>query len=146
EFEENDPLLQGRLYINDGKGHFTKSEGAVPAWPVSAGCVKASDLDGDGDLDLFIGGRVIPGKYPLSPGSKILLNDGKGHFTDGTAQTAPELEHTGMVTDALWIDLDKDARPDLVIVGEWMPVKIYLNKGGKLRDASDKYIHFPSAG
>jgi len=146
EFEENDPLLQGRLYINDGKGHFTKSEGAVPAWPVSAGCVTAADLDGDGDLDLFIGGRVIPGKYPLAPGSKILLNDGKGHFTDGTPQMAPELEHTGMVTDACWIDLNKDGKPDLVMVGEWMPVKIYLNKGGKLQDVSDKYIHFSSAG
>jgi len=146
EFEENDPLLQGRLYINDGKGHFTKSEGAVPAWPVSAGCVTAADVDGDGDLDLFIGGRVIPGKYPLAPGSKILLNDGKGHFTDGTPQMAPELEHTGMVTDACWIDLNKDGKPDLVMVGEWMPVKIYLNKGGKLQDVSDKYIHFSSAG
>jgi len=146
EFEENDPLLQGHLYINDGKGHFTKSEGAVPAWPVSAGCVTAADLDGDGDLDLFIGGRVIPGKYPLAPGSKILLNDGKGHFTDGTPQMAPELEHTGMVTDACWIDLNKDGKPDLVMVGEWMPVKIYLNKGGKLQDVSDKYIHFSSAG
>ena len=146
EFEENDPLLQGRLYINDGKGHFTKSEGAVPAWPVSAGCVTAADVDGDGDLDLFIGGRVIPGKYPLAPGSKLLLNDGKGHFTDGTPQMAPELEHTGMVTDACWIDLNKDGKPDLVMVGEWMPVKIYLNKGGKLQDVSDKYIHFSSAG
>ncbi|MBN9381969.1 MAG: VCBS repeat-containing protein [Chitinophagaceae bacterium] len=146
EFEENDPLLQGRLYINDGKGHFVKSEGAVPAWHVSAACVKAADIDGDGDMDLFIGGRVVPGKYPLAPGSKILLNDGKGHFTDGTPQVAPDLEHTGMVTDALWIDLDKDGKPDLVMVGEWMPVKIYLNKGGRLQDASDKYIHFPSAG
>jgi hypothetical protein len=146
EFEENDPLLQGRLYLNDGSGHFTRSEGAIPDWRASAGCVKAADVDGDGDLDLFIGGRVIPGKYPLSPGSKLLLNDGKGHFTDGTSQVAPFLEHTGMVTDALWIDLDKDGRPDLVMVGEWMPVKIYLNKGGKLQDASDRYIRFPSAG
>ncbi len=146
EFEENDPLLQGRLYLNDGKGHFTKAEGAVPAWPVSASCVKAADIDGDGDMDLFVGGRVIPGKYPLAPGSRILLNDGKGHFTDGTPQVAPALEHTGMVTDALWIDLDKDGRQDLVMVGEWMPVKVYLDKNGKLQDASDKYIHFPSAG
>jgi len=146
EFEEKDPLLQGRLYLNDGKGHFTKAEGAVPAWPASVGCVKAADIDGDGDLDLFIGGRVIPGKYPLSPGSKILLNDGKGHFTDGTAQTAPFLAQAGMVTDAIWIDLDRDGRTDLVVAGEWMPVKTYLNKGGKLEDASDKYIRFPSAG
>jgi len=146
EFEENDPLLQGRLYINDGKGHFTAATGAVPAWPVSASCVKAADIDRDGDMDLFIGGRVIPGKYPMAPGSKILLNDGKGHFSDGTSQVAPALEHTGMVTDALWADLDKDGRSDLVVVGEWMPVKVYLNKGGKLQDVSDKYIRFPSSG
>jgi hypothetical protein len=97
-------------------------------------------------MDLFIGGRIIPGKYPLAPGSKILLNDGKGHFTDGTSQVAPDLEHTGMVTDGLWIDLNKDGKPDLVMAGEWMPIKIYLNKGGKLQDASDKYIHFASSG
>jgi len=146
ELEENDPLLQGRLYLNNGKGQFTKAEGAVPAWPASVGVVRAADIDGDGDLDLFLGGRVIPGKYPLSPGSRIWLNDGKGHFTDGTSQAAPGLEHSGMVTDALWIDLNKDGKTDLVTVGEWMPVKVYLNKGGRLEDASDKYIHFPSSG
>lgn len=146
EFEENDPLLQGRLYLNDGRGHFTRSDGAVPVWHASVSVVRAADVDGDGDLDLFLGGRVIPGKYPLSPGSRIWLNDGKGHFTDATSQTAPGLEHSGMVTDALWIDLNKDGKADLVTVGEWMPVKVYLNKGGRLEDASDKYIHFPSAG
>jgi len=146
EFEENDPLLQGRLYLNDGRGHFTRAEGAVPAWPASVSVVRAADVDGDGDLDLFLGGRVIPGKYPLSPGSRIWLNDGKGHFTDGTSRTMPGLEHSGMITDALWFDLNKDGRPDLVTVGEWMPVKVYLNKGGLLEDASEKYIHFPSTG
>ncbi|HEY8969170.1 MAG TPA: FG-GAP-like repeat-containing protein, partial [Puia sp.] len=146
EWEENDPLLQGRLYLNNGKGQFTKAEGAVPVWTASVGVVRAADIDGDGDLDLFLGGRVIPGKYPLSPGSRIWLNDGKGHFTDGTSQAAPGLEHSGMVTDALWIDLNKDGKPDLVTVGEWMPVKVYLNKAGRLEDASDKYIHFPSSG
>jgi len=146
EFEENDPLLQGRLYLNDGRGHFTRTEGAVPVWPASVSVVRAADVDGDGDLDLFLGGRVIPGKYPLSPGGRIWLNDGKGHFTDGTSQTMPGLERSGMVTDALWIDLNKDGRPDLVTVGEWMPVKVYLNKGGRLEDSSEKYIHFPSAG
>jgi hypothetical protein len=145
-FEENDPLLQGRLYLNDGQGHFTRSEGAVPPFPLSASCAKAIDIDGDGDLDLFIGGRVIPGKYPLSPGSKILLNDGKGHFTDATATIAPDLANTGMVTDALWIDLNKDGRPDLIIVGEWMPVTVFLNRNGRLENESEKYIHFPSTG
>lgn len=146
EFEENDPVLQGRLYLNDGKGHFSAAVDAVPTWPASVSCVKAADIDGDGDLDLFLGGRVVPGKYPLSPGSRIWLNDGKGHFTDGTAQAAPFLANAGMVTDALWLDLNKDGKQDLVVVGEWMPVKVYVNKGGKLEDASEKYIHFPSAG
>ncbi|HEY4205878.1 MAG TPA: VCBS repeat-containing protein [Puia sp.] len=146
EFEENDPSLQARLYLNDGKGQFVRAEGAVPAWPASVGVVRAADVDGDGDLDLFLGGRVVPGKYPLSPGSRIWLNDGKGHFTDGTPHVAPELTHSGMVTDAVWIDLDKDGKQDLVMVGEWMPIKVYLNRGGKLEDVSGKYIHFPSAG
>jgi hypothetical protein len=145
-FEENDSALQGRLYLNDGKGHFSRAEGAVPFLPISAGCVKAADIDGDGSLDLFIGGRVVPGKYPVAPESKILLNDGKGHFRDATAEVAPALAQIGMVTDAVWIDLNKDGRPDLVVVGEWMPVKVFLNKGGRLEDASDKYIKFPSTG
>ncbi len=143
---ENDPILQPRLYLNDGKGHFVKAENALPDLPLNIGCVKAADVDGDGDLDLFIGGRVSPGKYPLSPGGRLLINDGKGHFTDATAQLAPALADLGMITDAVWIDLDKDHHPDLVVVGEWMPIKVFLNKNGHFTDASDRYIHFPSTG
>jgi hypothetical protein len=146
ELSENDPLLQPRLYLNDGKGHFTKAENALPDLPLNAGCVRAADVDGDGDLDLFIGGRVTPGKYPFSPGGRLLINDGKGHFTDATAQLAPGLANLGMITDAAWVDLDKDHHPDLVVVGEWMPIKVFLNKNGHLEDASDRYIHFPSTG
>ena len=136
ESPENDSILQGRLYLNDGKGHFTLAEGAIPRLTLSAGCVKAADVNGDGFPDLFIGGRVVPGKYPLSPGSRILLNDGKGHFTDATARLAPALADLGMVTDAVWIDLNNDRQPDLVVVGEWMPVRVFLNHGGRLDDAS----------
>ncbi|MHA4806511.1 VCBS repeat-containing protein [Flavitalea flava] len=146
EFAPNDPALQSHLYLNDGKGNFVKKEGALPALLISAGCVKAADLDGDGDLDLFLGGRVVPGNYPSPPESVILLNDGKGHFTDATDQVAPALRRIGMVTDAVWIDLNKDHQPDLVIVGEWMPVKVFLNDHGKLTDASSSYIKFPSTG
>ncbi len=146
ELEAGDSLLKGRLYLNDGKGHFTRAENAIPPILLNAGCVKAADLNGDGKEDLFIGGRVVPNKYPLSPGSKILLNDGKGHFTDATSQLAPALDTLGMVTDAIWIDLNKDNHPDLVVVGEWMPIKVFLNKNGHLEDASAQYIHFPSTG
>jgi enediyne biosynthesis protein E4 len=146
ESPENDSILQGRLYLNDGKGHFTRAEGAIPRLTLSAGCVKAADINGDGYPDLFIGGRVVPGKYPLSPGSRILLNDGKGHFTDATARLAPDLANLGMVTDAVWIDLNNDHQPDLVVVGEWMPVRVFLNHGGRLDDASARYIRFPSTG
>jgi len=146
ELGTNSPVLEDRLYLNDGKGHFTRSPIALPSMPFSKSCVRASDINGDGYTDLFIGGRVIPGKYPLSPGSKILLNDGKGKFTDATASIAPEFQNMGMVTDAVWIDINGDKKPDLVVVGEYMPIKVFINKDGKLLDESDKYIHFPSSG
>lgn len=146
EFKENDPLLQDALYLNDGKGNFTKKESAIPEMYISTGCVKAADIDGDGDMDLFVGGRVVPGKYPVTPESKILINDGKGNFTDATVTIAPAIEHIGMVTDAVWIDVNKDTQPDLVIVGEWMPVTIFINQKGKLVDASADYIKFASTG
>ena len=146
ELTSNNPALEDRLYLNDGKGHFTRSPKALPTMPFSKSCVKAADVNGDGYPDLFIGGRVIPGKYPLSPGSKILLNDGKGNFTDATASIAPEFQKMGMVTDAVWIDVNGDKKPDLIVVGEYMPIKVFINKDGKLQDESDKYIHFPSSG
>ena len=146
EFSENDPLLQDRLYINDGKGNFSKKDHALPQLLFSKGCVKTADVDGDGDIDIFIGGRVIPGKYPLAPESKLLLNDGKGNFKDATATNAPLIQRIGMVTDAIWLDINNDKLPDLIIVGEWMPVKVFLNENGRLNDASSSYIKFPSAG
>ncbi|MBS1577004.1 MAG: VCBS repeat-containing protein, partial [Bacteroidetes bacterium] len=146
EFSENDPLLQDRLYINDGKGNFVKKENALPVINISKSCVKPADIDGDGDIDLFIGGRLVPGKYPVSPASTILINDGKGNYKDATAEWAPSLRNAGMVTDAAWIDLNKDKLPDLILVGEWMPIKVLLNEKGKLKDASSNYIHFASSG
>jgi hypothetical protein len=146
ETAANDPLLQDRLYLNDGKGHFTKKIDALPSMLSSKGCVRAADIDGDGDPDLFVGGRVVPGAYPTAPRSYVLLNDGKGTFSDATAQVCPALTSPGMVTDAAWIDLNKDNRPDLVVVGEWMPVMVFLNKNGTLTEASASYIHFPSTG
>ncbi|MEO6722671.1 MAG: VCBS repeat-containing protein [Ferruginibacter sp.] len=146
EFAENDLALQDRLYLNNGNGTFIKDEKALPSMLASAGCVKAADIDGDGDADLFVGGRLVAGKYPLTPVSTILLNDGKGIFKDVTDEIAPQLKSIGMVTNALWLDINNDQQKDLVIVGEWMPVKIFINQHGKFVDASDKYIKFPSWG
>ncbi|HEX5024379.1 MAG TPA: VCBS repeat-containing protein, partial [Agriterribacter sp.] len=146
EFSPTDPLLQDRLYMNDGKGKLLKMGNALPAALTSTGCVKPTDIDGDGDLDLFVGGRIIPGNYPISPPSYILLNDGRGIFSDATMQWAPFFKSLGMVTDAVWIDLNHDDKKDLIVVGEWMPVKVYLNNNGKLEDASSKYVKFASSG
>jgi enediyne biosynthesis protein E4 len=139
EFTEGAPALQDRLYLNDGRGHFRKAVNSLPPESVSGSRVAAADYDGDGAIDLFVGGRVVPWRYGLDPTSMLLKNDGRGHFTDVTATLAPELEHIGMVTDAVWRDVDGDGRLDLVVVGEWMPITIFRNMGGgKL-----KRLHVP---
>lgn len=132
---EKDLLLQDRLYLNDGTGNFTRAHGNIPYESSSDACVTALDIDKDGDLDLFVGARVIPGKYPEPASSRILLNNGKGQFTDGTAQHAPFLEKFGLVTDAGTLDVNKDGWPDMVVVGEWMPVTILLNQQGIFKQA-----------
>lgn len=139
-YSASDPLLQDRLYLNDGKGNFVKSNNALPEMHVSKNCVRAADINGDGFIDLFIGGRVIPGRYPETPGSYILINDGKGHFTDQTAVICPELQKAGMITDAAWIDINDDKKPDLIVVGEWMPVSICINTNGKLVNRTKDYF------
>ncbi|MEO8623536.1 MAG: VCBS repeat-containing protein, partial [bacterium] len=130
EYSEGAPALQDRLYLNDGHGHFRKAEGAVPSEANSGSRVVAADYDGDGAIDLFVGGRVVPWQYGMDPQSMLLKNDGRGHFTNVTAKVAPELEHVGMVTDAVWRDVDGDGLLDLVVVGEWMPITIFKNVGG----------------
>jgi hypothetical protein len=124
------PALQDRLYLNDGHGRFHKAAGALPFEDVSGGPVAAADYDGDGDVDLFVGGRVVPWHYGADPRSMLLQNDGRGRFADVTARLAPELGHAGMITDAVWRDVDGDGRPDLVVVGEWMPITVFHNAGG----------------
>lgn len=151
EFEANDPLLQDRLYLNDGKGNYSISENSLPKLLTSKGCVKAVDIDSDGDLDLFVGGRIVPRKYPVAPNSYILINEGKGNgssprFTDNTQKICPSLSQIGMVTDAVWMDLNNDKQQDLIVVGEWMPIKVFINSKGKLADKSAEFIHFASTG
>ncbi|MEO6453492.1 MAG: VCBS repeat-containing protein [Ginsengibacter sp.] len=135
-----DTLLQDRLYINDGKGNFTKAKNALPVMNSATSCAKASDVNGDGALDLFVGGKVIPGRYPEAPQSYLLINDGSGHFKDNAATIAPQLQHIGMVTDAAWYDLDADNIQELIIVGEWMPVTIFKNTNGNLTEVTNTYF------
>jgi hypothetical protein len=129
EFSEMAPALEDRLYLNDGKGNFRKAVGALPPLYLSGSRAAPADYDGDGHVDLFVGGRSIPGRYGLDPQSVLLRNDGKGHFVDVTDKVAPGLSHVGMVTDAVWKDVDGDGKLDLVIVGEWMPITIFKNMG-----------------
>jgi hypothetical protein len=130
EYSEGAPALQDRLYLNDGHGKFHKAEGYLPPETASGSRVVAADYDGDGHIDLFVGGRVVPWSYGADPQSMLLHNDGTGHFTDVTAKLAPELQHVGMVTDAVWRDIDGDGRLDLIVVGEWMPITVFHNEGG----------------
>lgn len=130
----NTPVYQDRLYVNDGKGQYTLSATALPVNTTSKSCVKAIDFDRDGDLDLFVGGRVEPDKYPKPVSSFILRNESAGgqpKFTDVTAQVAPQLNHIGLVCDALWTDPDNDGWPDLMLAGEWMPLTLLKNEQGK---------------
>jgi hypothetical protein len=130
EYSDGAPALQDRLYLNDGRGHLRKSESALPVESSSGSRVVAADYDGDGAIDLFVGGRVEPWRYGVAPQSLLLKNDGRGHFTNVTKVRAPELERVGMVTDASWRDVDGDGRLDLIVVGEWMPITVFRNAGG----------------
>jgi hypothetical protein len=135
-----DPLLQDRLYLNDGKNNYIKSSG-LPKMEHSKSCVRVQDINADGSPDFFVGARVIPGRYPETPRSYILINDGKGNFADQTEKICPEIATIGMVTDAVWVDLDLDKTNELVIVGEWMPVTVFHIEQGKLKNVSSQYFN-----
>ena len=129
-------LLQDRLYINRGGGRFVRDSAALPQMLTSTASIAAGDFNGDGKVDLFVGGRLAPRNYPYPTRSYLLRNDG-GRFTDVTEEWAPELVHPGgMITAAVWIDFDGDGRPDLVTAGEWMPLQFYHNEGTRLRNVT----------
>lgn len=131
---DKDSSLLDRLYINNGPGEFIKKP-LPPVYQNKSVAIPA-DIDKDGDLDLFIGGRVVTGRYGDTPSSCVLLNNGNGVFEIATENIAPGLRHIGMVTDAKWTDIDHNGWPDLVIVGEWMPITVFQNNNGLLKNTT----------
>ena len=136
EFNEGSEMYQDRLYLNNGKGSFTKT--TSPKTTSSGSCIVAFDFDGDGDLDLFRGGQVVPHGYPKPPRSYLLVNE-NGKFIDRTADIAPSLAEAGMVNSAIWADINDDKKAELIVAGEWMPIKIYEYNAGKLNEVAEKY-------
>ena len=140
EFPSSSSALADRLYINNGKGQFVKSGQILPVGKYeSTSCVKPADFDNDGHIDLFVGIRLRPFEYGLPANGYLLQNDGHGNFKDVTAKIAPGLIGIGMITDMVWADVDNDGDLDMVIVGDWMPVKIFINDHGTFKDESEKF-------
>ena len=138
EFPMESTELQDRFYLNNGKGVFTKTTDRLPAMLTSGSCVKAGDVDNDGDLDLFVGGRLVPDAYPLAPRSYILENNSKGYFKDVTENYNKSLMNPGLVTDAVWTDFNGDKHLDLIIVGEWMGIRVFQHDGKRLAEITDQ--------
>ncbi len=137
EFPSSSSALVDRLYFNDGRGNFRKSGQMLPVSEyISSSCVKPCDFDSDGDMDLFVGSRLIPFAYGLPANGYLLENDGKGQFRDITEMKAPGLTGVGMITDMCWADIDGDEDYDMVIVGDWMQVKIFINEKNGFRDST----------
>ena len=135
EHIQGSPELQDRLYLNLKGVLQAAPAGTMPNMKFSGSSVAAADVDGDGDQDLFVGARVVPGHYPTSERSRLLLNDGSALLTDAEH---PALEKVGMVTDALWSDIDGDGDPDLLVTTEYGPVKVFRNEKGQLREATEE--------
>jgi hypothetical protein len=133
EFWEGEPL-RDRLYLNDGRGNFRRAADALPEFFHNGSCVVPGDFNGDGHLDLFVGSRVVTRKYGATPPSYLLENDGAGHFRDVTREKAAALAEAGLVSGAAWLDYDGDGKLDLVVVGEWMPVRVFHQETGRLVD------------
>ena len=139
EFPSSSSALTDRLYINDGRGNFVRSEQILPAGKYeSTSCVKPADFDCDGDIDLFVGIRLQPFSYGVPANGYILENDGHGNFREVTVEKAPGLIGIGMITDMTWADIENDGDPDMIIIGDWMPVKVFINESGTFNDKSEQ--------
>lgn len=145
EFPTGDERYRDRLFVNDGHGTFTWAEHALPDIRVSTQAIASNDIDGDGDLDLFVGGRNVPGAWPSAPTSHLLLND-HGVFTDASSTWLAALPRPGLVTEALFADIDGDKRDELVLCGEWMPVRVLKSAGGTFKDISPSVLDTPLIG
>ena len=144
EFNAGSDKYQDRLYLNDGKGNFTKSLKALPTEGFNGSSVTALDFDGDGDLDLFVGGHVLPGVFPKADRSMLLQNN-KGIFTDVTAQYATALMNPGIVNQAVWADVNGDGKKELSISGEWMPLEIFSFQNGQfVKEQNSIHVKLPS--
>jgi hypothetical protein len=130
EYVGNSPYLLDRLYLNDGKGHFTRTTGALPNLFINKSCISVADVDKDGDADIFCGVLADSRAYGIPVTSYLMLNDGKGKFTVAPREQI-DLKSIGMITAAAFTDVNGDAQPDLVVAGEWMPITIFINKNGK---------------
>lgn len=137
EYEVGSGMYQDRLYLNSGNGVFISATNNLPNLDFSKSCVKTNDLDGDGDLDVFLGGKLIPVKYPLAPQSMILLNN-NGIFSDATDNYCPELLNLGAVNDAVFTDINGDKKNDLIIVGDWMPIQIFIRTDNRFVNNTQK--------
>jgi enediyne biosynthesis protein E4 len=137
EFWGEADALRDRLYLNDGRGSFQRSTNALPLSFENGSCVVPADFDGDGRVDLFVGARVVSRQYGLIPRSRLLHNVGGGRFIDVTKERAPALERAGLVTSAAWIDYDGDRQLDLVVAGEWMPVRVFRQEKGHFTDRTE---------
>jgi hypothetical protein len=140
EYQANHPSYQDRFYRNNGtknQPNFTREKDALPNSNESGSKVKPADYDGDGDIDLLVCGRLTPAQYGSVASSILLENEGKGIFKDATSERIPQLRNIGMVTDALWIDYDEDGALDIILVGEWMPITLFKNKGVGFQKVKD---------
>jgi enediyne biosynthesis protein E4 len=140
EFPSSSSALADRLYLNNGRGSFSKSQQILPSGRYeSTSCVRAADFDGDGITELFVGIRLLPFLYGVPVNGYLLENDGKGNFSDVSAQIAPELKGVGMLRDMQWEDVDGDGDQDMILAGDWMALKIFINENGSFRENREAF-------